>query len=74
MNGYLKYLILLASLTIGVTSCIKEKLEVTYNSQEAKIDQYISSNKYTDSSRSDSLRVVYNGGTSRLVMTEGAGE
>lgn len=74
MNRYHKYLILLASLTIGVTSCIKEKLEVTYNSQEAKIDQYISSNKYTDSSRSDSLRVVYNGGTSRLVMTEGAGE
>ena len=74
MNRILKYFTILVSLTIGGTSCIKEKLEVTYNSQEAKIDQYISSNKYTDSSKSDSLRVVYNGGASRLVMTEGAGE
>lgn len=74
MNRFLKYFILLASLAIWGTSCIKEKLEVTYNNQETKIDQYINSNKYTDSSKSDSLRVVYNGGTSRLVMTEGTGE
>ena len=55
-------------------SCIKEKLEVTYTNQESKIDQYINSNKYTDNTKTDSLRVVYNGGSSRLVMTEGTGE
>ena len=63
-----------AALIAGSTSCVKEKLQVTYNSQESKIDQYIKTNKYTDSSKSDSLRVVYNGGSTRLVMTEGTGE
>ena len=58
MNRYLKYFTAIMLLVTGATSCIKEKLEVTYNSQETKIDQYISSNKYTDSSKSDSLRVV----------------
>jgi FKBP-type peptidyl-prolyl cis-trans isomerase len=53
---------------------MKEKLELTYTNQEAKIDQYINSNKYTDSSKTDSLRVVYNGGSTRLVLTEGTGE
>ena len=73
MNRYLKT-IMMAVVIISGTSCIKEKLEVTYNTQESKIDQYIDSNKYTDNTKSDSLRVVYNGGTSRLVMTEGTGE
>lgn len=74
MNRYLKYFIIGITLILASTSCMKEKLEVTYTNQEAKIDQYINSNKYTDSSKTDSLRVVYNGGSTRLVLTEGTGE
>lgn len=74
MNRYLKYFIIGITFILGGTSCMKEKLEATYTNQEAKIDQYINSNKYTDSSKTDSLRVVYNGGSTRLVLTEGTGE
>ena len=73
MSRHIKILIA-AVLVFSATSCIKEKLELTYTNQENKIDQYINSNKYTDSSKTDSLRVVYNGGANRLVMTEGTGE
>lgn len=48
------------------TSCIKEKLEATYNSQESKIDTYVE--KATD------CRIVRNGGSNRIVRTEGEGE
>ena len=74
MNRYIRYIIMAAMVMTTGISCIKAKLEVTYTNQESKIDQYINSNKYTDSSKTDSLRVVYNGGSSRLVMTEGTGE
>lgn len=74
MNRYLKYFITGIVLIFCFSSCMKEKLELTYTNQEAKIDQYINSNKYTDSSKTDSLRVVYNGGSTRLVLTEGTGE
>lgn len=62
-----------------MTSCLKEKREATYNSQEDKIDKYITSNmyvKYTEEgqSKTDTLKVVYHGGSSRLVVTEGNGE
>lgn len=74
MSRHIKILMAMVVMTISGTSCIKEKLELTYTNQENRIDQYIQSNKYTDSSRTDSLRVVYNGGSNRLVMTEGTGE
>ena len=74
MNRYISILMMAVAVMTAGTSCIKEKLETTYTNQENKIDQYINSNKYTDSSKTDSLRVVYNGGSSRLVMTEGTGE
>lgn len=74
MNRYISILMMAVAVMAAGTSCIKEKLETTYTNQENKIDQYINSNKYTDSSKTDSLRVVYNGGSSRLVMTEGTGE
>ena len=74
MTRYFKYFIIGIVLIFGSTSCVKEKLQLTYTNQEAKIDQYINSNKYTNSSKTDSLRVVYNGGSTRLVMTEGTGE
>ena len=83
------------------TSCVKEKLQDTYNKQEDKIDQYIERLRYIkstvqvpardpktgeiktdengqtvmkDSTVTDTLRVVYNGGTSRLITKEGEGE
>lgn len=74
MNRNLKYIITGIILVFACISCTKERLEMTYTSQESKIDQYINSNKYTDSSKSDSLRVVYNGGSTRLVLKEGTGE
>ena len=72
-------IILLALICIATVSCVKEKREATYNAQENKIDQYISSKMYVQytedgESKTDTLRVVYNGGTSRLITTEGAGE
>ena len=74
MTRNIKYIIIGITIIFAGTSCMKEKLELTYTNQEAKIDQYINSNKYTDSSKTDSLRVVYNGGAARLVLTEGTGE
>jgi FKBP-type peptidyl-prolyl cis-trans isomerase len=84
-----------------LTSCVKEKLEDTYNKQENKIDQFIEKNRYQkrntqvpkrdpetghiltdengqpvmkDTVVTDTLRVIYNGGASRLVTKEGDGE
>ena len=73
MTRNLKYIIIGITLIFAGTSCMKEKLEMSYTNQEAKIDQYINSNKYINN-KTDSLRVVYNGGSTRLVMTEGTGE
>ena len=67
-------------LCLAGTSCVKAKLEVTYNNQEDKIDQYITKNMYVTrtteegSTTTDTLRVVYNGGANRLVTKEGSGE
>lgn len=70
-------LILLAA--VMLSSCVKEKLEVTYNNQETKIDQYINNNMHKTTtengvSKTDTLRVVHNGGSNRLVLEEGIGE
>ncbi len=62
--------LLLTVMSVSV-SCVKQKLETIYNSQESRIDKYIEKNRI---SGTDTLRVVYNGGTSRLVIKEGAGE
>ena len=74
MTRNLKYIFIVLIFVFAGTSCMKEKLEMTYTNQESKIDQYINSNKYTDNTKTDSLRVVYNGGSARLVLKEGAGE
>ena len=60
----------LVFMCIASVSCVKQKLESTYNSQENRIDQYIEKNRI---SGTDTLRVVYNGGASRLVTKEGHG-
>ena len=72
-------------LCFAASSCMKEKLKTTYNSQEDSIDKYITSNMYekrsgvsektgNDTTWTDTLRVVYNGGANRLVLNEGIGE
>ena len=72
---------LLAAILTCLTalSCVKEKRETLYNKQESKIDQYISSNMYVNTivdgeAKADTLRVVYRGGSNRLVIEEGLGE
>jgi FKBP-type peptidyl-prolyl cis-trans isomerase len=65
----IRILALTALLCIAASSCVKEKLEATYNKQESSIDKYIAQRVQTDS-----LRVVRNGGANRLVIEEGTGE
>ncbi len=67
--------ILAAALTMSV-SCMKSQLETTYNKQEDQIDQYITKNMVVTGSEggTDTLRVVRNGGSNRLVLKEGEGE
>lgn len=69
--------ILAAALACMATaSCVKEQLEVTYNKQETQIDSYISKNSTVKNEEggTDTLRVVRNGGSNRLVTVEGTGE
>lgn len=68
-------LTVLASAT-ALVSCVKEQLEATYTKQETQIDQYITKNiTVTDAEGlTDTLRVVRNGGSNRLVKVEGTGE
>lgn len=80
-----KSLILALLLCFAASSCMKEKLKTTYNSQEASIDKYITGNMFAkrsgisektgnDTTWTDTLRVVRNGGANRLVLNEGLGE
>lgn len=72
-------------LCFAASSCMKEKLAATYNSQEASIDKYITGSMYVkrsgvsektgnDTTWTDTLRIVRNGGVNRLVQKEGLGE
>lgn len=72
-----KILILAAALACMITaSCVKEQLEVTYNKQEDQIDSYITKNMAVSNGEggTDTLRVVRNEGSNRLVKVEGTGE
>ena len=55
MNKIIKYITLLACV-IGMSSCVKQKLEVEYTNQENKIDSYVTKPK------KDTMPVSYNGG------------
>lgn len=68
-NGILRLSVTLAAVLI-VCSCAKQRLEVTYNSQEDKIDKYISSEINKDTT----LTAVRNKGSNRLIRVEGKGE
>lgn len=77
-----------AFLCLCVGSCVKEKLEVTYKKQETQIDSYLSKNNTAkrdstiinedgttrDTTWTDTLRIVYNAGSARLVKKEGSGD
>ena len=64
----IRTLIALTLLAAIACSCVKEKLEMTYNKQEDSIDKYISNNL------KDERTVTYNGGASRLTLVQGEGE
>lgn len=75
----MKHRIIMTSALLAIcllpVSCIKEKLEDTYNKQEDRIDQLIERSRYVKNGEdTDTLRVVYNAGSSRLVTKEGEGE
>ncbi|MCQ2144765.1 MAG: FKBP-type peptidyl-prolyl cis-trans isomerase [Bacteroidales bacterium] len=57
-------------MALALASCTKASFESTYNSQEAKIDQFIESQLKRDST----LTVVHNKGSHRLVLSPGQGE
>lgn len=72
-----RIIILLAMLTcILATSCVKEQLETVYNKQEEQIDKYINKAILTtdESGNPDTLRVVRNEGSNRIVIKEGIGD
>ena len=68
-------------------SCVKEKLETTYKKQETQIDSYLSKNNTArrdstiiapdgstrDTTWTDTLSIIYNNGSARLVKTKGEG-
>ncbi len=58
--------IILIFIAWTASSCMKSKLEATYNNQENQIDRYLEG-------KAD-MRVVRNGGANRLVVVEGNGE
>ncbi len=53
----------------AASSCVKEKLEETYNRQEEQIDRYIQDLKDKD----ETYTVTYNEGSSRLTTLAGEG-
>lgn len=61
------FIFLSVVLAISTVSCMKNKLETTYNNQENRIDSYISG-------KGDQYRVERNGGSNRLIIKEGEGE
>lgn len=81
-------IILSVLLCMGIGSCVKEKLEVTYKKQDTQIDSYLTKNQVVkrdstiisedgssrDTTWNDTLRIVYNGGSARLIRTKGSGE
>lgn len=69
MKNRLATLLLLLAGMISV-SCVKEKLEQTYNKQEENISKYIDSviSKNTD------CTTINNGGSNRLTLVQGEGD
>lgn len=74
-------------LCLMAASCVKEKLETTYKKQETQIDSYLSKNNTAkrdstiveadgstrDTTWTDTLDIIYNNGSARLVKKKGSG-
>ncbi len=65
----IRIMTLLLAATLAASSCVKEKLEETYNRQEEQIDKYISS----AIEKNETYTVTYNGGSSRMTTLAGEG-
>lgn len=63
-------IITIALCCVGLSGCVKEKLNEAYNKQEEKIDSYISSQMSKDST----LTYTNNKGSNRLTRVQGSGE
>lgn len=68
-TGRFSALAMLAACAV-LASCRKQSLETTYSSQEDRIDSFISGL----ASQDPAPRVVHNGGSNRIVLTEGSGD
>ena len=65
---------ILIAICLAAGSCVKEKLETLYSKQDTQIDSYISKARVVKhDSVEDTLDVVYNKGSVRLIRTEGTG-
>ena len=64
-------LILLLFLAVLLSACVKEKLETIYSKQETQIDSYLAKSSVVNG---DTLDIVYNNGSARLIKTEGRGD
>lgn len=87
MKRMIKVTVLCILALVTASSCVKEKLETTYKKQETQIDSYLSKNNTArrdstiinedgttrDTTWTDTLKIVYNGGAARLVKTKGHG-
>ncbi len=60
---------MLLAVTVSFSSCIKEKLEETYNKQEEQIDKYITSAL----EKNEGYSVTYNEGSARMTTLAGEG-
>lgn len=69
MNRIIK-IFLMSAVILASTSCVKEKLEVTYNKQEETISKYID----TALGKNSETTVTHNGGSNRLTTVHGEGE
>ncbi len=65
----MKIIVMLLAAAAISCSCIKEKLEESYNKQEEQIDKYISGAL----EKNESYKVTYNGGSSRMTTLAGEG-
>lgn len=65
-----KFILMLTLAGLMSVSCVKEKLEVTYNKQEDQISKYIETALGKDAGYS----VVHKDGSSRLTTVQGEGE
>lgn len=70
MNKRISILITFLVIAMTGTSCIKEKLELAYTSQEDKIDKYIEAAIKKDTTAT----VVRKNGSNRLTLVHGEGE